>query len=202
MSPSDAEQEANIIPLDQAQKIICPESKWQEILEHCKRKLVGNYIQGESRMPKAYGLVAGKQHGPALEVERILPIKKNVRDQEPYKMFMDEVMKQYAVPSKTPFSMRGWMTDPAELKACYEECDQEGLMVFGTYHMHVVPWEHDPLRDRPTQLDRVLARNSQLFSFIVSMVDIARPTIRAFYEALEASEVPILVREREMAQIA
>jgi proteasome lid subunit RPN8/RPN11 len=191
-----------MIPLEQAQKIICPESKWQEILEHCKRKLAGDYLRGESRMPKAYGLVAGIQHGSALEVERILPIKKNVRDQEPYETYMDKIMTQYAVPSKTPLSKRGWVTDPAELKACYEECDQKGFMVFGTYHMHVVPWEHDPLRDRPTQLDRVLARNSQLFTFIVSMVDIALPRIRAFYEALETREVPILIQERELAQIA
>lgn len=191
-----------MISLEQAQKMICPESKWQEILDHCKRKLAGDYLQGESRMPRAYGLVAGIQHGPVLEVERILAIKKNVRDQEPYKTYMDKIMKQHAVPSKTPFSKRGWMTDPTELKACYEQCDQEGLVVFGTYHMHVVPWENDPLRDKPTQLDRILARNSQLFSFIVSMVDMARPRIRAFYEALEAREVPILIEERELAQIA
>jgi proteasome lid subunit RPN8/RPN11 len=191
-----------MISLEQAQKMICPESKWQEILDHCKRKLAGDYLQGESRMPRAYGLVAGIQQGPVLEVERILAIKKNVRDQEPYKTYMDKVMKQHAVPSKTPLSKRGWMTDPTELKACYEQCDQEGLVVFGTYHVHVVPWENDPLRDMPTQLDRILARNSQLFSFIVSLVDTARPTIRAFYEALEAREVPILIQERELAQIA
>jgi len=94
------------------------------------------------------------------------------------------------------------MTDPEELKQCYEACDQEGLMVFGTYHMHVVPWKDDPLRDKPTQLDRVLARNSQLFSFIVSMVDMARPTIRGFYEALEEREVPILIQEKALAQMA
>jgi len=192
----------NMVLLEQAQEIICPESKWQEILEHCKRKLAGDYLPGESRMPRAYGVVAGIQHGPALEVERILPIKKNVRDQEPYKTYMDKIMKQYALPSKTPLSKRGWMTDPAELKACYEECDREGLVVFGTYHMHVVPWEHDPLRDRPTRLDMVLARNSRLFSFIVSMVDVALPRMRAFYEALEAREVPILIQEGELAQIA
>jgi proteasome lid subunit RPN8/RPN11 len=199
---TDAEQETDMISLEEAQRIDCPESKWQEILEHCKRKLAGHYLSGESRMPRAYGLVAGVQHGPALEVERILPIKKNVRDHEPYKPYMDRVMEQYAVPSKTPFSQRGWMTDPTELKACYEECDQEGLMVFGTYHMHVIPWKHDPLRDTPTQLDRVLARNSQLFTFIVSMVNVALPRIRAFYEALEAREVPILIQGRELSQTA
>jgi len=191
-----------MISLDQAQEIICPESKWQEVLEHCRRKLAGDYLEGESRMPRAYGLVAGIQTGSALEVERVLPIKKNVRDQEPYKGFMDKVMKEHAVPSKTPFSKRGWMTDPEELKRCYEACDQEGLMVFGTYHMHVVPWKHDPLRDKPTKLDGVLARNSQLFTFIVSMVDMTRPRIRAFYEALEEREVPILIQDKALAQIA
>ena len=189
-----------MIPLEQAQKIICPESKWQEILEHCKRKLAGDYLHGESRMPRAYGLVAGIQHGPALEVERILPIKKNVRDQEPYETYMDKIMRQYAVPSQTPLSKRGWMTDPEELKGFYDRCDQEKLIVFGTYHMHVVPWEHDPMRDTPTLLDTVLARNSNLFSFIVAMVDVTRPKIRAFHEGRREKEIPIVIEDQQLAK--
>ena len=182
-----------MIPLEQIIQIILPDSAWQELLEHCKRKLAGNYLPGESRGCRAYGLVAGTQNGHTLNVERILPVKRNVRDQEPFKTYMDKMLEQHAVPSKTPFSRRGWVTDPEELKEHYDQCDQEKLLVFGTYHMHVVPWEHDPTRDTPTRLDAILARNSNLFSFIVSMVDMAHPRIRAFYEGLTEKEVPITI---------
>ncbi len=174
-----------------------PYPKWQEIVEHCKRKLAGKHLHGESRVRRAYGLIAGSQGDYTLNVERILPIKKNVRDKEPYKTHMDRIMKQYAVPSKTSFSTRGWITDPEELKECYDKCDQEKLIVFGTYHMHLVPWENDPIRDTPTLLDTILARNSNLFSFIVSMVDVTRPRIRAFYEGRREKEVPLLIDNKQ-----
>ena len=157
------------------------------------RKLAGNYLNGESRVRRAYGLVAGIQDEDTINVERILQIKKNVRNTEPYKSYMDKMMEQYAKPSKTSLDRRGWITDPEELKECYDKCDKEKLIVFGTYHMHIVPWENDPIRDTPTHLDSILARNSSLFSFIVSMVDVTRPRIRAFYEGSVEKEVPIVI---------
>ena len=187
----------DMIAFEQTKQIILPYLSWQEIVEHCRRKLSGDYLDGESRMPKAYGLVAGIQDEHTLNVERIFPIKKNVRDTEPYKTYMDKMMEQHAVPSKTSLDKRGWITDPEELKECYDKCDQEKLIVFGTYHMHIVPWENDLIRDTPTYLDTILARNSSLFSFIVSMVDVARPRIRAFYEGSGEKEVPIVIPTAE-----
>jgi len=181
-------------------KIVLPGPNWQEILEHCKRKLAGNYLPGESKGRRAYGLVAGAQNGITLNAKRILPAKRNVRDQEPYKTCMDKMMEEHAIPSKTPSSSRGWMTDPEELKECYDRCDQEGLIVFGTYHMHVVPWEHDPRRDTPTNLDMVLARNSNLFILIISMVDMSHPSIRAFFEGKLEEEMPVIIGEGQSAE--
>jgi hypothetical protein len=189
-----------MIAFEQTGQIILPYPNWQEILEHCKRKLAGNYLQGESMSPRAYGLVTGIRNEHTLNIERIFPLKKNIRDREPYKTYMDNRMKQYAVPSKTPLSKRGWITDPEELKGCYDRCDQEKLIVFGTYHMHVVPWEHDPMRDTPTLLDTVFARNSNLFSFIVSMVDVTRPKIRAFHEGRREKETPIVIEDQQLAK--
>jgi hypothetical protein len=190
----------NVVAFDEIKQIILPYTNWEEILEHCKRKLAGNYLRGESRVRKAYGLVAGIQNNDTLTVVRIFPLKRNVRDKEPYKKYMDRMMEKYAVPSKTPFSLRGWMTDPKELKELFDKCDRDEIMVFGTYHMHVVPWERDPMRDTPTLLDVVLARNSSLYSFIVSMVDITRPRIRGFYEGLKEKEVPILIGNTRFAK--
>jgi hypothetical protein len=188
-----------MIVFEQVNQIILPDPRWQEILEHCKRKLDGKHLPGESKGRKAYGLVAGAQNERTLIVERVIPVSKNVRDQEPYKTYMDKIMEQHAMPSKTPLSGRGWISDPEELKECYDKCDQEKLVVFGTYHMHIVPWDHDALRDTPTYLDTVLAKNSGLFSLIVSMVDKSHPSIRGFYEGLVEKEIPILIQGSGLA---
>ncbi len=66
-----------MIPFEQTRQIILPYPDWQEILEHCKRKLAENYLHGESRERKAYGLVAGVENGHILNVRRIFPFKKN-----------------------------------------------------------------------------------------------------------------------------
>ena len=191
-----------MVVFEHVNQIILPDPHWQQIVEHCKRKLAGNHAPGESRGRKAYGLVAGTRNEDTLIVECVLPVSKNVRDQEPYKTYMDKLMERHAIPSETPLSGRGWIVDPEELKECYDRCDRERLVIFGTYHMHVVPWDHDPLRDTPTHLDMILARNSSLFSLIVSMVDVTRPRIRAFYEGAVEKEVPMLIQPGEWVRSA
>jgi hypothetical protein len=186
--------------LEHTSQIVMPEVHWRTIVAHCKRKLAGVLLPGESEGRKAYGIITGIRDGEMLVVERIVALKKNVRGEEPYKTYIDRMMDEYAVPSKTPLSKRGWMTDPTELKACYEMCDREALVVLGTYHMHIVPWENDPKRDTPTRLDTLLAKGSGLFSFIVSMVDAAYPTVRAFYEGVVEKEIPIDIQEDRIAE--
>jgi len=48
-----------------------------------------------------------------------------------------------------------------------------------------------PGRDTPTTLDAVLARESEMLMFIVSMVKPERPIIRAFYEGIKEQELPV-----------
>jgi hypothetical protein len=179
--------------LSQINQIVLPQSKWDEILSHCRRKLAGEFLAGESKIRRAYGILAGTQVNGGINISRVLPVKKNARSVEPLKSYMATVMKKYAKPSKTPIEQRGWITDPLELKECYEACDKEDLQVFGTYHMHLIPWEDDPLRDTPTVLDTVLAENSNLFTFIIAMVDESKPSIRVFFEGKLAEEVPLII---------
>jgi len=180
--------------LAQINRIILPDSNWQEIVAHGKRKLAGEHLPGECKGKRAYGIIAGSQNDKLLKVVRVLPGKNNFRDQEPYKTYMDRIMAQHAVPSKTPLNKRGWVMDPMEVKECYDICDRENLLVLGTCHMHIVPWEGDPIRDTPTLLDTVLARNSRLFQFIISLVDLNNPRIRAFYEGQREKETPIFIQ--------
>ncbi len=174
-----------------AVRIDLPGPVWQEILRHCRRKLAGDFLPGETPVRRAYGILAGTMEDDVLQVRRVLPVKKNARGVEPFKSYMDTVMAEHAVKSTTPMEQRGWITDPEELMECFRRCDEQGLMVFGTYHMHIVAWDGDPHRDTPTRLDTVLARDSNLVSFIISMVDENAPSMRAFYEGRPDREIPI-----------
>ena len=180
-------------PLDDIDQIVLPREIWNTIISHCTRKLAGNFLPGESEVQRAYGILAGTRKERTLHVELVLPVKKNARNQEPLKSYMDAVMQEHAVASTTPLSKRGWITDPAELMECYEECDRKNLQIFGTYHMHIVPWEGDPIRDTPTVLDTVLAKESNLFSFIISMVDVKTPSMKAFYEGDITKEITLKI---------
>jgi len=166
---------------EEIKRILLPEETWQSIVAHCRRKLAGDFLPGESKVKRAFGILAGVQEKDELHVRLVLPVKKNAREQEPLKSFMDKMMERYAVPSTTKMSKRGWITDPEEFRQCLDECNRQGLSIFGAYHMHVVPWEGDPLRDTPTRLDTILVQDSRMFSFIISMVDVDNPFMRAFF---------------------
>jgi proteasome lid subunit RPN8/RPN11 len=180
--------------LENTEQIVLSEAKWQELLAHCNRKLTENYLPDETKYPRAYGLIAGTLTERVLKIEKIFPVKRNVRRIEPFKSYMDKILLEHAVPSKTPLSERAWMTDPVELKEIYDICDKEGLMVIGTYHSHIVAWSHDPIRDTPTKLDTLLAKHSNLYQFIISLIDVKHPIIRAFYEGFKEKEVAITIR--------
>lgn len=171
-------------------QIILPEASRLAIVEHCRRVLE-DYRSGRRDDCKAFGLVCGTDSGRVITVANCFPLQKNVRSQPPYKEQIDKVMAEYAIPSKTPLDRRGWVAEPAELFARIKECRRNRHILLGTYHMHRVGWEHDRTRDTPTQLDAVLARESGHIMFIVSMVDPARPIIRAFFEGITEQEIPI-----------
>ncbi|MFP7755183.1 hypothetical protein ACLG6S_11125 [Thermodesulfobacteriota bacterium B35] len=179
--------------LGHAVRIDLPDHLWQEIIGHCRRKLAGDFLPGETPVRRAYGILAGDLEGEVMTVRLVLPVKKNARGVEPFKTYMDTVMAEHAVQSTTPMDRRGWITDPEELMACFRRIDEQGFTAFGTYHMHIVAWAGDPTRDTPTRLDTVLARNSNLVSFIISMVDREHPTMRAFYEGRPELEIPISI---------
>ena len=171
--------------------LVLPEAVRQAILDHCRRSLAA-FREGRSAECKAFGLICGTVADQVVTAAECLPLHKNVRSQSPHKERMDKVMAEYAIPSETPLTMRGWVADPAELFARIRECRERGETLLGTYHMHRLGWPHDPLRDTPTRLDEVLARESGLLMFIISMVEPDRPIIRVFFEGNKEQE--LLVR--------
>jgi len=178
------------LPYSSETKIVFSETNRQIILEHCHRSLEA-FRHGQTEAGKAFGLVFGTVSDKVITVENSFPLHKNVRSQAPYKEYMDRMMTEHAIPSVTPLDRRGWIADPAELFSRIKESRNNHQILIGTYHMHRVGWEHDSMRDTPTKLDAVLAKESGLLMFIISMVDPQRPIIRIFYEGILDQEILI-----------
>ncbi len=174
-------------------RIILPIPHWQSIVEHCQRKLSGQYLPEENEGRKAYGLVAGSIECGVGTVGRCIALLKNVREEDPYRLVMDGIMAKHAVPSETPLAKRGWVAEPRELIEVVKGCKRDALVVLGMYHMHRVAWQHDRLRNTPTAVDTVLGEKSRMLIFIVSMVSPEQPTIRAFFEGSLFREIPIII---------
>lgn len=174
--------------------ILFPAQLIDMIFDHCRKHLVENADTQNIKDRKAFGLVAGRFTGTDIEVCRCFPLSKNARAREPYKTRMDQLMDKHAIRSVTPLEQRGWVADPEELITKIHQCHDEKIVLLGTYHMHRIAWDHDPVRDTPTKIDTILADKSQLIMFIVSMVKPDRPIIRAFHEGILSQEYPILPR--------
>lgn len=173
-------------------RLIMTDESRTVLLDHCLRKLNEQYEDDETPEPKAYGLIGGIITDGLLTVHRVAPLRRNARLQEPHKSYMDEVLNTYAVASVTPLDRRGWVADPAESRRILMEFDRDGLELVGTYHMHRVSWKKDSLRDMPTKLDTILAEDTDLLMFIISVVNPQSPIVRAFYEGDGEAEVPIV----------
>jgi len=168
-----------------------PEKERKTLFEHCMRKYEGKFFEGELQEKKAYGLVAGVIEEESACVKRIYQLTKTARHSDKFDKHMTKLMGEHAVPSKTPFKRRGWVSDPDEMFEIYSSCDKEEMILIGAYHMHIVPWEEDPVRDTPTLIDGVLAKGSNIFQFIISFVEPEKPILRAFYEGVLEEECSI-----------
>jgi hypothetical protein len=127
-----------------------------------------------------------------VDTTHVFCLARNARYEPEYRPEMDELMASLAVPSETPLERRGWLTDPVELLAAERECEAAGAVIFASYHMHRVAWPDDPLRDTCTAIDTALARGRGLWVLILSLVDPARPILRAYFEGDNAREARVV----------
>ncbi|HEX5982652.1 MAG TPA: hypothetical protein VFY69_00450, partial [Solirubrobacterales bacterium] len=123
----------------------------------------------------------------------VLPLRRNLRSDPTQGADLDAVVRELAIESRTPLEQRGWIAAPEEVMEAQERCDAGGTFLFGSYHMHKVPWRQDPLRDTPTALDTALGAGQGLWMVILSMVDPDRPILRAFWEGRPEAETRLLV---------
>lgn len=177
--------------LDAVEEVWFPAQLYGQVVAHARRKLAGEHLPGEERLPKAYGLVGGRRRASGAEVTHVFPLTRNLRGEPHIKPEIDRLMEEVAVRSETPLDRRGWVADPAEVMQAERCCEEAGALVLGGYHMHRVPWEHDPTRDSCTEVDTRLAEGSGLWMFILSMVDRDKPVLRAYYEGRNDKEAPV-----------
>lgn len=177
--------------LGSVRSIVFAACEYDELLGHARRKLRGEYLPGEEPERKAYGLLGGRQREDRLEVTHIFPLRGNLRSEPQFRPTVDRLMAEVAVPSETPMARRGWVAHPDEIRNAEEACDTAGAMIFGSYHMHRVPWSHDRVRDTCTELDTRLAEGSGLWMLILSMIDPDRPVLRAFFEGRNDHEATV-----------
>ena len=88
-----------------------PRTCYRQVIDHCLRKLAGDYLENENRNLKAFGLLAGDKNSTQITIRAIYPLLQNARSSEPHRQFMDRMMAEHAIPSETPLSKRGWIAD-------------------------------------------------------------------------------------------
>jgi len=177
------------------EKIIFHHSQKNIMVQHCLRKLQGKYFPQEIRERQAYGLMGGSFYNESLSVELVLPLFKNARLYGPVRAHMNEIISEHAIPGAVPITERAWVADPLEVKNFLKLLQQRQLELVGTYHMHhLESWQGNEIWELPTKLDEVLGKNTGLFMFIIGMVDLMQPTVRAFYEGCIDQEVRVMTR--------
>lgn len=191
---SDVETEAEQLGAGAVTAIRLSRACYSNVVSHAVRKLTGgHYLEDETPERKAFGMLTGRRTGGEIVVTGVFPLIVNMRHDAGHRTAMDEVVGEYAIPSETPMEQRGWIANPRELLTVERICDDTDWLVFGNYHTHRVAWPHDPLRDTCTELDRMLAAGSGQWTLILSVVELARPRLRAFFEGDNAHEIPILI---------
>lgn len=177
--------------LHEVVRIELPRMHWQTMQAHARRKLEGRWVSGETQEHQAFGLLAGRIAGEAIQTSNVFPLLRNLRS-DPYEgAEIDAAVSALATPSKTPLRNRGWLADSREVLDVHQRCEAAGDLVYGSYHMHKVSWTHDPLRDTPTVLDTALGEGQGIWMLILSMVDPQRPLLRAFFEGEKTREAPV-----------
>lgn len=177
------------------QEIIFSKALYQQIIQHALRKINAQYLENEYHEQKAYGLIGGKIEGNAVYVVGIYLLKRSVRSNKNHKEKMDKQMQDYAVPSVTPLEKRGWIADSDEVWEAVSQFSEKDGFLFGNYHTHRIAWEHDPIRDTCTKIDRELAKGAGQWVFIISVVNPEKPIVRAFYEGVNEKEATIIIKD-------
>ncbi len=174
--------------------IYIEKKEYDEIINHCKRKLNGTFYSDETKEKQAFGVIIGETIENGYRITKIFNLKKNYRFNPSTSKKVDDYIKKYAISGGMEIKERAWSIDPIELNNILISLTQTEKFL-GTYHMHSkLSWKGDYPKDLPTVLDRKLNENSELINLIVSIGDYENK-IRAFYESDVNQEYNIIIKD-------
>lgn len=170
-------------PLDEtkkrtaAKKIVLPKRFLADLLGVCLKALPG----------KAYGLVGGRDY---YRPESVYPCTTNLRNTPEWKSFFESFGDFYRD------SSRGFVISPDEYMTTVKQIAARGESFVGVYHSHRCT------HAEPSALDLALHLDRDLFCYIVSVTEPAKPVVRVYrmeeasyeeilYEAVGPSTVPL-----------
>ena len=167
---------------------------YDNIIEHCVRKLNEDYYDDETKEQQAFGVVVGKKSDNDVVVTKIINLKSNYRFETETSKKMNDFIEKYAIPGGIDVSERAWAIDPIELNNILLGLE-DGEDFLGTYHMHSdMSWKGDFPKELPTKLDRELNIDSELINLIVYIGEKERK-IRAFFESDIDREYEMIIME-------
>jgi proteasome lid subunit RPN8/RPN11 len=183
---------------EKTERIYLKNDVYEEIKNHCLRKLSGHYLKNETQETQAYGLLGARIENNTIHIEKIFPCRQNFRNDTSVVHHINSLVDRYALSADTPIHQRGWVIQPEELLEAYDEVEALGLEVIGSYHMHHDgSWLTDMPKEYPSQFDAKLAENSEMLMFIVSIKSGSLYSIRAFYNGLQNKEIRIIINDVE-----
>ena len=174
-------------------KVYIPNKVYDELIRKCREVLEAKR-RGEipaDKNPKVFGALIGQKYPDHIEVKDAQIFVRDLRQEEPYKTYMDEMVYKYSRPCPyCNIEDRGWVADPQEVKQIETEASKAGFEVLGYFHMHSCP---DPKVDmsQVSRLDIELA-NPWYASVIIDMTS-DPPKLRYFMidEDKQVYECPI-----------
>lgn len=174
-------------------KIYFKEKFYNEIINHCVRKLNGEFLEDETKERQAFGVITGKNNRNYIEITNVVNLKKNYRYEQETSKKMNKFIDEYAIPGGIKTSERAWAIDPIELNTILTNLSKDEEFL-GTYHMHSnLSWANDYPKNLPTKLDRELNIDSGLINLIVCICDNEKK-IRAFFESDINNEYEIIIK--------
>jgi DNA-binding protein len=123
-------------------KVYVPRKVYDKLVQKCREVLEAKR-RGEipaDKNPKVFGALIGKKFSDHIEVKDIKIFTQDLRQVEPHKRYMDEMLSKYAQPCPHCVTEdRGWVADPQEVLQAEIEASETGYEVLGYFHMHSCP---------------------------------------------------------------
>ncbi|MFT8350632.1 hypothetical protein [Clostridium saccharoperbutylacetonicum] len=180
--------------LDKNQEsIIIPKKLYDSIITHCLRKLNKEFLINETKEQQAFGIIGGTQSGKNIFAQMSIELCKNFRQDKTVNDYMNKAINDLAITSEMPVNERAWVSEPTELKAALDLFEENNMDLIGAYHMHHDnSWKGASDLDIPSELDEFLAKDTEIFMFIVRVSKEGKYSIRAFFEGNNEVEIKII----------